>query len=504
MTSEVRRPQFHYSPVRNWMNDPNGLIWHDREYHLFYQHNPQGTAWGNMSWGHAVSPDLVTWTELPVAIPCLPREHVFSGSVVLDKADTAGFGVEGAPAMVAIYTASDPETGHQAQALASSVDRGRTWTRYDGNPVLDIGSSEFRDPKVFWYGRGGHWVMAVVLATERTVQLYRSDDLKSWVHLSDFRSDDVEPGIWECPDLFELRVDGEPDVFRWVLVISVVVPQASDAWTGVLYFVGDFDGVRFTTHEPVADATRLDFGADYYAAVSFADTPDNERVLMGWMNNWTYVADVPSAPFRGSMSIPRLHRLVTVDGRLRITQEPVPSVTERRSASYGVRDVTVAEGVSLLPAEASGEALHIRAVFRADSADRFGLHIRVGERERTVVGYDAASGQLYVDRTTSGEVDFHSSFPSVLYGPLHVDADGIALTVLVDSASVEVFGGKGECVLTNQIFPSPTSSGLAVFAEGGTATITELSVTRLGEATNRERAPAEHRDRDSTLDSSYC
>ena len=305
------------------MNDPNGLIWHEGEYHLFYQHNPHGTGWGNMSWGHAVSPDLVTWTELPVAIPYLPREHVFSGSVVLDKDDTTGFGIDGAPAMVAIYTAADPETGRQAQALASSVDRGRTWTRYDGNPVLDIGSTEFRDPKVFWYGRGGHWVMAVVLATERTVQLYRSDDLKSWVHLSDFRSDDVEPGIWECPDLLELRVDGEPEATQWVLVLSLGA-QTPGAWTGVVYFVGHFDGVRFTVQDPAGGATRLDFGADYYAAVSFADTPDNERVLMGWMNNWTYVADVPSAPFRGSMSVPRLHRLAAVDGRLRITQEPVP------------------------------------------------------------------------------------------------------------------------------------------------------------------------------------
>ena len=484
MSFEGRRPHFRYAPTRNWINDPNGLIWFDGEYHLFYQYNPLGTGWGNMSWGHAVSPDLVTWTELPVAIPHLPDELVFSGSVVCDRENTAGFAGDDGPALVAVYTAVDPGTGRQVQALAHSLDRGRTWTRYEGNPVLDIGSTEFRDPRVFWYGPGGYWVMAVVLAAERMVRLYRSEDLKSRAHLSDFRSNDPGHGPWECPDLFQLPVDGDPARAGWVLVVSIA--GAPDGWAGVLYFVGRFDGVRFTPDNSGADAVPLDFGADYYAAVSFADTPDGERVLVGWMSNWTYAADVPADAFRGSMSIPRVHRLATIGDQIRLLQEPVPTVAALRGTSYELRDLAVPDGVMPLPAEVGGEVLEIRAVFRPGSAQRFGLHVRVADGERTVVAYDALSRLLYVDRTESGAVDFHPAFPAVHHAPLQADDAQIAVTVLVDTASVEVFGGQGECVITDQIFPSSPSTGLAIFAEGGPATLAELSVTPLRRASHHE------------------
>jgi levanase len=218
---ELYRPQFHYTPAQNWMNDPNGLIWYKGEYHLFYQYNPSGNTWGNISWGHAVSRDLVHWQELPVAIPADANEFVFSGSAVIDKDNTSGFGTRQNPAMVAIYTSASKVCCRQAQALAYSLDRGRTFTKYAGNPVLDIGSDNFRDPKVFWYAPSKSWLMVVALSAEHKVQFYSSPDLKHWTHLSDFGPANAVGGVWEVPDLFPLAVDGNRRNVKWVLVVNL-------------------------------------------------------------------------------------------------------------------------------------------------------------------------------------------------------------------------------------------------------------------------------------------
>ena len=241
--SEPYRPQFHFTPAQNWMNDPNGMVYYQGEYHLFFQYNPFGDTWGHMSWGHAVSKDLVHWKELPVAIPELGDEMVFSGSAVVDYGNTSGFGTPENPAMVAIYTAATP--GKQAQALAYSTDKGRTWTRYAGNPVLDIGSGEFRDPKVFWYAPENKWVMAVVMAVEHKVRLYSSKNLKDWTLMSDFGPANAVSGVWECPDLFPLAVDDDPAKTKWVLVVNLN-PGGIQGGSAGQYFVGDFDGTRFT------------------------------------------------------------------------------------------------------------------------------------------------------------------------------------------------------------------------------------------------------------------
>ncbi len=217
--SEPYRPQFHFTPAQNWMNDPNGMVYYQGEYHLFFQYNPFGDTWGHMSWGHAVSTDLVHWQELPVAIPELGDEMVFSGSAVVDYGNTSGLGTVANPAMVAIYTAAKP--GNQSQALAYSTDKGRTWKRYAGNPVLDIGSGEFRDPKVFWYAPENKWVMAVVMAVEHKVRLYSSQNLKDWTLMSDFGPANAVGGVWECPDLFPLAVDGDPAKTKWVMVVNL-------------------------------------------------------------------------------------------------------------------------------------------------------------------------------------------------------------------------------------------------------------------------------------------
>lgn len=474
--ADALRPTFHFSPARNWMNDPNGLVWYDGEFHLFFQYNPLGNDWGNMSWGHAVSPDLVHWEELPVALKHTATEHVFSGSVVIDHANTSGLGTKDTPAMVAVYTSHDVLTEHQGQSVAWSLDKGRTWTRHPKNPVLDIGARDFRDPKVFWYAEGGYWVMVVALSAEHVVRLYRSDNLVAWDHLSDFGPAGSVDDVWECPDLFPVTVDGDPERVRWLLVVSVQ-GGAPAGGSGMQYFVGDFDGTTFAADSPadVTEVSWVDFGADYYAAVSFADEPHGRRLLIGWMSNWAYAKDIPTEPFRGSMSAPRTYELCRRGDRLVLVQRPViegfPAPTHRS----GAREIS--EGVHPLPEDCRGTHVVVTAEFEPGTAARVGLHVRVGGKERTVVGYDTADGALYVDRTASGDTGFNPLFGAVHHAPLEPGDGVVRLEVHVDSTSLEVYADGGRVVLTDQIFPSPGSDGIALFAEGATARLRSLTVT---------------------------
>jgi sucrose-6-phosphate hydrolase SacC (GH32 family) len=297
--AELWRPQFHFTPRKNWINDPNGLIFHNGEYHLFYQYNPFGDQWGHMSWGHAVSADLLHWQELPVAIAEDERASIFSGSIVIDANNSAGFG---AGALVAIYTGClRRHEGGQAQELAFSTDRGRTWTKYEHNPVLDLALREFRDPKVFWHAPTASWVMAVVLPEARTVLFYASHDLEAWTELSRFADDLAGQGIWECPDLFELPVDGEA-TSAWVLKVDAFEGHPSGG-SGARLFFGLFDGTRFTA-EPADAPVWADHGADFCAALSWAGLHDR-AVWVAWMNCHRYAKHPPTQPWRGSMTLPR-------------------------------------------------------------------------------------------------------------------------------------------------------------------------------------------------------
>ncbi|MFD1147675.1 GH32 C-terminal domain-containing protein [Saccharothrix hoggarensis] len=798
--TEPYRPQFHYTPATNWMNDPNGLVYHEGEYHLFYQYNPDGNTWGNMSWGHAVSPDLVHWRELPLALPHDDTEMVFSGSAVVDHANTTGFGTSEDPAMVAIYTTHSKADGRQAQSLAYSTDNGRTWTKYAGNPVLDIGSREFRDPKVQW--QAGRWLMTVALSTEHKVRFYSSPDLKTWTHLSDFGPQGAVGGVWECPDLFPLQVDGDPRKTKWVLVVSIN-PGGIAGGSAAQYFVGAFDGTRFTAdddgsytppagvvvedfestygswtttgtafgaapatgalpgqlpvsgfegtghansfhggdastgtltsppftvdkrylnfkigggrhpHDPEAstddtppaarevladfeggtygtwtatgeafgaapatgtlpgqmpvsgwqggglvntflrgDATTgtltspeftvsapylnflvgggnhpsdseaptavrlvvdgqvvrsatgkdsealdwaswdvrdlagrkarlevvdentggwghvlvdhvvladspakprstetsvnlvidgkvvrtatgadsetldwtsfdlrehlgkqarisivdrntagwghvladrftladaaaestveradwVDLGKDYYAPVSWENTPGGKRYAIGWMNNWQYAGATPTSPWRSAQSVVRQLGLRTVDGEIRLVQEPVRALDRlRQGKPVIVHGSTVQEGSRSLGEHVEGQALDIEATFSPRDAERFGLKVLGGPGQETVIGYDATTGELYVDRTRSGRVDFSPDFPAVQRAPLAAVDGKVTLRVLVDRSSVEVFGGAGETVITSLVFPDPTSDDVTIFAEGGDARVDRLT-----------------------------
>lgn len=811
--TEPYRPQFHYTPAKNWMNDPNGLVYYKGEYHLFYQHNPNGNAWGDMSWGHAVSEDLVHWEELPLAISHDENEMIFSGSVVVDHQNTTGFGTLANPAMVAVYTTNPKARLDQNQALAYSLDRGRTWTKYDGNPVLDIDNPEFRDPKVQWYAPSKSWLMTVVKATERKVAFYSSKDLKTWEHLSDFGPMGAVGGVWECPDLFPLPVDGNRREQKWVLLVSLN-PGHLYGGSGTQYFVGDFDGTTFTpdddgSYEPPAelavledfesesfddwtttgtafgpgpapgaavgtdqggvsnyvgerlansfhgfdgstgtltspeftvqedflnflvgggnhphnpgeildppapvaatmiadfeggsygegwaiegnafgtapstgtigdqqqvtgfegsglvntfidhdaavgtltspefeithdhvnfligggrhpmseadptavnlivggevvrtatgkDAERLtwsawdvselrgqtarlevvdqnpggwghinldsvmlsdtaaqpasvettvnlvvdgeivdtetgpdserldwasfdlrryqgqqaqvrlidansggwghlladqftfsdhparsvveradwvDLGKDNYAGITWDNVSTGQRYTLGWMSNWQYAGSSPTSPWRGAMTAPRELALTTIDGEVRLTQKPVASLRSlRQGDAVTANSLTIPEGSTVFAGgRGDGKALEIDATFSLATADRFGLKLATGPGQETLIGYDALTRELYVDRTRSGVDDFSPGFAGVHRAPLEPRDGKVRIRILLDWSSVEVFGGAGEAVITDLIFPDSDSDGVELFAEGGTARLDRLELRRLG------------------------
>jgi fructan beta-fructosidase len=478
------RPQYHFTPPANWMNDPNGMVYYDGEYHLFYQHNPFGDKWGHMSWGHAVSPNLVHWEHLPVAIPEANGVMAFSGSAVVDWNNTSGFGRDGKPPLVAIYT-GHRET-NQSQYIAYSNNRGRTWTVYDGNPVLDIGRKDFRDPKVFRHEPQQRWVMVVALPDQHKVSFYSSPDLKQWTHLSDFGPAAAVGGVWECPDLFELPVDGDPNNTRWVLIVSLN-PGSISGGSGMQYFVGHFDGTRFTADSPAPGITTAgmpldsllwaDYGRDFYAAVSWSDVPreDGRRLWLGWMNNWRYAQDIPTSPWRSVQSLPRMLALRTTSHGIRMVQQPVSELRRLRGPRRTLAAQPIAEGSTSLAGQGiAGKALEIVAEFEVGTAAELGLKVRTGEQEETVIGIDPRAGRLFVDRTRSGQVRFHPEFSGRHTAPLPVENGRVSLHVFVDWSSVEVFAANGEVVVTDQIFPAPESDGVALYARGGAARLVSL------------------------------
>ena len=626
---QFNRPQFHFTPSTGWMGDPSGLVYENGWYHLFY-------------WGHAVSHDLVRWERWPRALRSGRSVGVMSGSAVVDWNNTSGFGKDGKPPMVAIYSGLHKTTRRQTQDIAYSNDGGRTWTKYAGNPVIDLGLTEFRDPQVFWYEPARHWIMVVSLAAETKVSFYASNDLKHWGHLSEFGPAGATGGVWECPDLFMLPVEGNPKNMKWVLKVDVQP-------TGGQYFVGDFDGTTFSCDHTLLDqlesspddagnvvfadfegddygawittghafgkgpahgmlagqnavlgfrgsgfvnsfhggddsqgtltspeftlanpyirfligggykpqkaciillvdgqvvrtetgrdmealrwanwdvrefmgrpariqivdhatggwghinvdqitfsdrpvklderekAHWIDYGDDFYATRSWHGLPDPDlrRVWLAWMGNWRYATDIPTVPWKGMQSIPRELGLSKDSlGRIYLTQQPVRELKSLRTRHWERPAGLVGPANQNLSRDGiRGNALEIVADFECGDASEFGFKVRQGTKEETVIGYDVRNQKMFVDRTRSGRVDFNPSFPARNLAPLMPVQNIIRLHVFVDECSVEVFGNDGRTVISDEIFPDPSSDGLSLYSVGGSARLAKLDVWRLG------------------------
>ncbi|WP_321785465.1 glycoside hydrolase family 32 protein [Burkholderia pyrrocinia] len=491
------RPALHYTPQRNWMNDPNGLVYDNGRYHLFYQYNPAGNDWGNMSWGHATSTDLVHWREQPVAMRANATEEIFSGSIVADTHNTSGLGSPGETPLVALYTSvykdgSGHAPGTQAQSLAYSVDHGTTWQPYAHNPVLtlDPESKQFRDPKVSWYVPGRYWLMTTVVADAHVVKLYRSDDLIHWSFLSDFTLPDVPHAgaLWEMPDLVPLPLDGDVRHIKWVMIVNVN-PWSIAGGSGAMYFVGDFDGRTFTPDRVApagSDPARfrwVDHGADFYAAGTFSGAPGTRPVAIAWMSNWDYAAKVPTTPWRGATTLPRELALKTIDGEPRLVVKPAAAFDAWADGRPAVHEgeLAVESATRELSAPTRGVVQRITVTITPQHAARAGLIVRrsADGTTGTRIVYDTAKRTLTLDRSRSGEANFASTFSREHIVDLPLEHGQLRLEIVVDRGSVEVFANGGRVALTDLIFPPLDADRVAVFAEHGRATFSGLTVTRL-------------------------
>ena len=455
---EPYRPQFHFSPKQFWTNDPNGLVFFEGEYHLFFQYNPFGDQWGHMSWGHAVSADLIHWKELPVALREESGVMIFTGSIAIDRTNTSGFCLDQKPCMIAVYTgaATEVKPALQTQNIAYSNDRGRTWTKYSKNPVLNLHLTDFRDPDVFWSEQSKRWIMTVSLPTEHKAVFYGSADFKSWDKLSEFGPAGTTSGQWECPVLMKIPVDGNPANALWVLKVGLN-PGSLQGGSGEQYFVGSFDGTRFLNSNPSTLTLWSDYGKDCYCGLAFHNLPSSQSPLMlGWMSNWQYADKLPTHPWRGQMTFPRELGLRTFPEGIRMVQKPVASLA-------GLRGKPARSSGTVIPL--TSQTFEVEASVDLRNAQRAGWKIVSRSGAYTTIGYDRLLGEVFVDRSQSGDVGFHKDFPARTAAPLSVSGP-VSFDILVDRNSVEVFVDEGRVVLTNLVF-APDASRLVFFSEGG-------------------------------------
>jgi len=456
------------------MNDPNGLVYYDGEYHLFYQYHPHSDVWGPMHWGHAVSTDLLHWEHLPIAL--YPDEHgmIFSGSAVVDVENTAGFGMN---ALVAIFTYN--RDYKESQNLAYSTDRGRTWIKYAGNPVIPPPNPlrDFRDPKVFQYE--DHWVMS--LAAGNSVEFFTSPDLKNWEQSGTFGGGDhgSTVGVWETPDLFKLTV-ASTNQSRWVLTVGVGNGGPAGG-SGTQYFIGDFDGRTFVSENPKETVLWADHGADYYAPQSWSNEPGGRRIMLGWMSNWQYAREVPSNGWRGIFNLPREVSLIETKGGLRLGHRPIPELRSLRSDLFHCEERLIRPGEDPLNG-LQADVVEIEAEIQIQpSTESFGFHLRKGGEERTTLSVDARSHEIFLDRSHSGQSGFHENFPSRHAAALDTAQGTILLHIFLDRCSVEVFANNGLTCLSDLIYPSAESLGLEFFTTGGGVHIRSLDIYHMAE-----------------------
>ena len=497
------RPVYHHTPLYGWMNDPNGMVYKDGEYHLYYQYNPYGSKWGNMHWGHSVSRDLIHWQHLDPAIARDTLGHIFSGSTVVDKDNTAGYGKD---ALIALYTSASDKYG-QIQCMAYSTDNGRTYTKYEHNPILTPfdGLKDFRDPKVFWYKPDKKWIM--IVSADKNMRFYSSTDLKEWTYLSQFGEGyGAQPNQFECPDFVQLPVDGNKDNMKWVMIVNIN-PGCMFGGSATEYFVGTFDGKEFKCDTKPQVTKWLDYGKDHYAAVCISNTGDR-TIALPWMSNWQYANITPIKQYRGANGLPRELTLYTKDGQTYVAANVVPEAKALRKDSRAVESFSL-NGEHRIDHLTNGTncAVELEMDITPGSAQTVGFDLLNEKGEKVKIYLDMKAGRLVMDRTESGitqldgpnkgnydvhvkETDDHRKTLSVNYqndfalgtwAPLALcNGKTYHLDIFVDKCSVEIFVDGGRIAMTNLVFPTRPYDGLRFYSEGGQATVNNLTIHSLG------------------------
>ena len=456
---EKFRPLYHHTPAYGWMNDPNGMFYKDGVYHLYFQHNPYGSTWGNMTWGHSTTTDLVNWKFEGDAITPDAWGSIFSGSSVVDYENTAGFG-EGA--VIAFYTSAKPSPWGDVQM-------------HENNPIVTSEKRDFRDPKVFWYAPGKHWVM--ILAGGQEMDIYSSKNLKDWKYESSFGAKQgAHGGVWECPDLVELPVEGTKEK-RWVLICNIN-PGGPFGGNAAQYFVGTFDGKKFVNEAPT-QTKWMDWGKDHYATVTFNNAPDGRCIALGWMSNWQYQGVLPTLQYRGSNTIARDLTLYRQDGELLLRCAPSPEIEKARKENTIIPPFKVKDSyeIPILLADNEG-AYEINMTIKNAGASRISFTLENTKGEKVAMYYDVPRKQFVMDRTESGKTDFSPEFPALTVAPVP-DTDEINLRLFVDRTSIEAFGEGGKFVMTNQVFPSEPYNKMSFVSGRGSFSVKSMTVYRL-------------------------
>ena len=495
--TEKFRPVYHHTPLYGWMNDANGLVYKDGEYHLYFQYNPYGSKWGNMHWGHSVSKDLVHWEHLAPAIARDTLGHIFSGSSIVDQENVAGYG---AGSILAFYTSASDKNG-QVQCLAFSKDNGRTFIKYEKNPILcpADGLRDFRDPKVFRYEPEDKWVM--IVSADKEMRFYDSKNLKDWNYMSSFGEGyGVQPCQFECPDMVELPVDGDLNRKKWALIVNVN-PGCYFGGSATQYFTGDFDGKKFSCDSQPNVTKWLDWGKDHYATVCFSNAGER-TIAVPWMSNWQYCNIVPTKQFRSANALPRELSLYTQDGEIYLSAVPVPEIKTLRKEKKEIPAFTVANDyhIDSLLADNDG-AYELALEITVGEAEIMGFNLFNDKGEKVDIYFNLPEKRLVMDRTKSGIVDFGKKsvsheievhdrrkttsinyiddFALATWAPIKKE-NKYTLDVFVDKCSVEIFLNGGKVAMTNLIFPSEPYNRMCFYSKGGSFQVDSFKAYRLG------------------------
>lgn len=475
MTNKEKfRPVYHHTPAYGWMNDPNGMFYKDGVYHLYFQWNPYGSVWANMHWGHSTSTDLMHWKFEGCAIVPDAWGAIFSGSCVVDHNNTAGFGKG---AVVAFYTSAKatPWGDVQSQSMAYSLDNGKTFTKYEGNPILTSSEKDFRDPKIFWYAPGKHWVM--ILAVGQHMEIYSSVNLKEWKKESEFGAmQGAHGGVWECPDLVEIPVEGTREK-KWVLICNLN-PGGPFGGSAAQYFVGSFDGKKFVNESPT-QTKWMDWGKDNYATVTWNNAPDGRCIALGWMSNWQYANNVPTRQYRSANTLARDLTLYREGQELYLKSTPSVEVKKARGKKVSIPSFRVSEKHEIVNLfEDNQGAYEVEILIQNAGASKIAFCLLNDKGEKVSMYYDLNRKQFVMDRSESGTVDFSKDFPAVTVAPANVDKE-LTLRLFVDRSSIEAFGEDGKFVMTNLVFPSQPYVKMCFEADKNGYAVKTLNVYKL-------------------------